>query len=899
MLIALPCWFACLLMPVAPTHPAVAAFDRYHSQGEQPAEGGKLLLRELNCIACHETEGVAARKGPVLDSVGSRVRPVWLRQYLTNPQAAKPGTTMPDMLSGVADRGKAVEALVQFLATSGAPKFETIDAKAVAAGRDHYHKVGCVACHGERDTLGNARPLPAGSVPLPDLKTKYTLASLTGFLNNPHEIRPGGRMPKLLNGKEPREVACYLLQGSKGRTTTGSVNYATYHGQWDKLPDLATLKPKATGVIAGLDLGVAGQGNNYAIRFSGVWKVDRDDTYQFSISSDDGSRLLIDGAKVLDNDGVHPNTTREGSAELKAGLHKVEVWYFQGGGEAELELTVKGRHLQLVDMGQLLAASEKDLIRKPSQTEPDEDVIIPNPEVVAEGRALFVSLGCTQCHAMKDGGKSVVSTLKAPRLDVLKAGSGCLAESPKGAVPAFALNQVQKTAITTAMKVSLKPADDKERIRHDLAVFNCLACHVRDGKGGPIEELNKAFQTTQPEMGDEARVPPWLNGVGAKMNPDYLQKVLQQGADDRPYMHTRMPGFGTALGNLANVLAVVDTLPAVPPAKLAEPESKVKAHGRMLVGGMAFGCIKCHTFAGNKAEGVQGIDMAIMTRRVRRDWFFAYVNDPQAIRPGTRMPAAFSKGKSVIDDVLGGTAVNQIEAMWDYLADGSKARVPFGIQKKSIPLTAAKGAVIYRNFIEGAGPRGIGVGYSEKVNMAFDANDLRLALLWQGGFIDAARHWTDRGVGFEGPMGDNVVALPGGLPFARLETSSAPWPTVPARQAGWKFQGYSLDPEDRPTFRYGSNDTTVADKSIPVTAGKEMGLKREITINGKRDGLLFRAAAGKSIEVVDGGWYKVEGGLKVRSNVPVQVRKQGGSTELVIPVPTGGEAGVMVLEYQW
>ena len=899
MMIALPCWFACLLMPAAPTPPAVAAFDRYHAKGEQPVEGGKLLLTELNCVVCHAADGVVARKGPVLDAVGSRVRPAWLRQFLTNPQATKPGTTMPDMLGGVADRGKAVEALVQYLSVTGSPKFEAIDAKAVAAGRDRYHKVGCVACHGERDTQGNARSLPAGGIPLPDLKTKYTLASLTSFLNNPHEIRPGGRMPKLLNGKEPREVACYLLQGSKGRTTAGTVNYATYHGQWDKLPNLASMKPKATGVVTGLDLGVAGQSNDYAIRFTGVWKVDRDDTYKFAISSDDGSRLIIDGVKVLDNDGIHPNATREGTAELKAGLHKVEVWYFQGGGEAELELTVQGRHLQLVDMGQLLAASEKDLIRKPSQTEPDEDVISPNPELVSEGRALFMSLGCAQCHSMKEGGKAVASSLKAPKLSALNAGSGCLADAPKGAIPSYALNQVQKTAISAAMKVSLKPADDKERIRHDLAVFNCLACHVRDGKGGPIEELNKAFQTTQPEMGDEARVPPWLNGVGAKMNADYLKKVLSQGADDRPYMHTRMPGFGAALGNLDQVFAKVDTLPVIPPVNLAEPESKVKAHGRMLVGGMAFGCIKCHTFAGNKAEGVQGIDMAIMTKRVRRDWFFAYVNDPQAIRPGTRMPAAFSKGKSVIDDVLGGTAVNQIEAIWVYLSEGNKARVPFGIQKKSIPLTATKGAMIYRNFIEGAGARGIGVGYSEKVNMAFDANDLRLALLWQGGFIDAARHWTDRGVGFEGPMGDNVVALPSGLPFARLESSSSAWPTVPARQAGWKFMGYSLDPEDRPTFRYESSDTTVSDRSMPVTNGKEVGLKREITISGKRDSLLFRAATGKSIDALEGGWYKVEGGLKVRSSVPVQIRRLGGTTELVIPVPAGGDAGVIVIEYQW
>ena len=76
------------------------------------------------------------------------------------------------------------------------------------------------------------------------------------------------------------------------------------------------------------------------------------------------------------------------------------------------------------------------------------------------------------------------------------------------------------------------------------------------------------------------------------------------------------------------------------------------------------------------------------------------------------------------------------------------------------------GAIIYRNFIDGAGTRGIAVGYPEKANLAFDANEMRLALIWQGAFLDAARHWAGRGEGFEGPAGDNILQLHGGAPFA-------------------------------------------------------------------------------------------------------------------------------------
>ena len=114
-----------------------------------------------------------------------------------------------------------------------------------------------------------------------------------------------------------------------------------------------------------------------------------------------------------------------------------------------------------------------------------------------------------------------------------------------------------------------------------------------------------------------------------------------------------------------------------------------------------------------------------------------------------------------------------------------------------------KEAIIYRNFIEGAGPRAIGVGYPEKANLAFDANDLRLALIWQGAFIDAARHWTDRGDGFQPPLGDNVLHLPAGVAFAVLaKADAAVADAIGRRSSGYKFRGYRLTPDERPTFLY-------------------------------------------------------------------------------------------------
>src|SRR5438876_9733744 len=97
-------------------------------------------------------------------------------------------------------------------------------------------------------------------------------------------------------------------------------------------------------------------------------------------------------------------------------------------------------------------------------------------------------------------------------------------------------------------------------------------------------------------------------------------------------------------------------------------------------------------------------------------------------------------------------------------------------------LVASNEALIYRNFIQGAGSRGIAVAYPEKANLAFDANDLRLAMIWQGPFIDAARHRTGRGDGAEGPLGYNVVNMPAGSPFAILATADAKWPDVAGKK---------------------------------------------------------------------------------------------------------------------
>ncbi|MFC7530924.1 family 16 glycoside hydrolase [Actinoplanes sp. GCM10030250] len=61
-------------------------------------------------------------------------------------------------------------------------------------------------------------------------------------------------------------------------------------------------------------------------------------TYQFRLTSDDGSRLYIDSTRVINNDGLHGAVAVEGSISLTAGYHSLRIDYFEQGGGQQLTL---------------------------------------------------------------------------------------------------------------------------------------------------------------------------------------------------------------------------------------------------------------------------------------------------------------------------------------------------------------------------------------------------------------------------------------------------------------------------------------------------------------------------------------------------------------------------------
>lgn len=169
---------------------------------------GHVLTEELACAACHEGLGNGAKKSaPDLSAVGDRVTQEYLERYLADPHQTHPGTTMPDVLVGLpaAEKKEVSRSIASYLTSLRSEKVNQPGAEVgdKVAGREIYHEVGCVACHGAGDH--------GGVKSLSHVSAKYHHGALGEFLLDPVKVRPSGRMPNLkLSQKEAADLEAYL-----------------------------------------------------------------------------------------------------------------------------------------------------------------------------------------------------------------------------------------------------------------------------------------------------------------------------------------------------------------------------------------------------------------------------------------------------------------------------------------------------------------------------------------------------------------------------------------------------------------------------------------------------------------------------------------------------------------
>ncbi len=121
-----------------------------------------------------------------------------------------------------------------------------------------------------------------------------------------------------------------------------NLTYRYYEGKWEKLPAFDELEPVDSGNVPDgkISLAPRKRDKNYGIVFEGTLTLQADGSYQFYLASDDGSRLILNGESIVDNDGTHGVQTRSGTANLTAGTHDLRLEFFQAQGGAGVQMAL-------------------------------------------------------------------------------------------------------------------------------------------------------------------------------------------------------------------------------------------------------------------------------------------------------------------------------------------------------------------------------------------------------------------------------------------------------------------------------------------------------------------------------------------------------------------------------
>lgn len=131
---------------------------------------------------------------------------------------------------------------------------------------------------------------------------------------------------------------------------SGEVDFEFYDSvpSGNTVDNIPTTGALGTGTYTSFDVDALqnqedpGDTDSFSIRYDGYIQINTAGSYTFYTSSDDGSKLFIDGSEVVDNDGNHGTQERSGSISLTTGLHDIRVLFFENGGGENLTVQYQG-----------------------------------------------------------------------------------------------------------------------------------------------------------------------------------------------------------------------------------------------------------------------------------------------------------------------------------------------------------------------------------------------------------------------------------------------------------------------------------------------------------------------------------------------------------------------------
>ncbi len=540
-------------------------------------------------------------------------------------------------------------------------------AEVLARGEKLFVELGCHGCHLAQgyENLAKEQGVTAIGPSLRRIAAKADPAWMVGWVKNPHEFRPRTRMPNFMfDDTQAEKITAYLLDTAKqpseewlaGHADPGIAAGGAEAEKGRKLIDdlgcraCHALAPDEVAGQLGADKDIAPNLSQIAAKTDGRWMYHwiKNPRGFSSIARMPSLRLSDDEAKAIT--------------------------------------------AYLLTLGQKTAAPDGLSAR------------LADPENVADGQALVRKYGCAGCHDIPGmesesrigaeltnyGSKTKEELFFGDRTDLhetwdvftfekIKHPRGYATKWIEQLMPQFDLadEDIYALRVFLTSRTDLKVPDQyrfkakgqNEIVEGERLVsrYNCTGCHIIEGQGGDIRRL---YETAP------SQAPPNLLGEGQKVQQPWLYNFLKAPTTIRPWLQVRMPTFGlddhettTAVDYFAALDHVTVPFVHIQRAMLAPP--MVEA-GELLASKDYLSCFSCHVRGSQNPEGEPDSwapDLAMAATRLHPDWIVKWLEDPQKLMPGTKMPTFYADPEATDGppDVLGGDDNAQIRALRDYV----------------------------------------------------------------------------------------------------------------------------------------------------------------------------------------------------------------------------------------
>ncbi len=118
-----------------------------YSKSESAIKAGEETVKTVGCLSCHSVGDYENDFAPALDSVGTKVTPNYLRQWIDNPKAYDPDTAMPSLRLSSRELDNVVAYLMNLQKDTPPAVSNSIGEADVDEGKKLVRTYGCFGCH--------------------------------------------------------------------------------------------------------------------------------------------------------------------------------------------------------------------------------------------------------------------------------------------------------------------------------------------------------------------------------------------------------------------------------------------------------------------------------------------------------------------------------------------------------------------------------------------------------------------------------------------------------------------------------------------------------------------------------------------------------------------------------